>query len=110
MVDRNVVLAKAVLNTAKKLGLCDDQLCKVLGVDYSMIQQLKTLDPSSEPGERALILIQIFRSVYALSGGNAEWIQRFMKSPNRMTGGIPIEQVQDETGLIKVFEYFRYFE
>lgn len=110
MVDRNVVLAKAVLNTAKKLGLCDDQLGKVLGVDYSTIQQLKTLDPSSELGERALILIQIFRSLYALSGGNAEWIQRFMESPNLMTGGIPIEQVQDQTGLIKIFEYFRYFE
>ncbi|WP_074382626.1 antitoxin Xre-like helix-turn-helix domain-containing protein [Acinetobacter pseudolwoffii] len=110
MVDRSVVLAKAVLNTAKKLGLCEDQLAKVLGVDYSTIQQLTTLDPSSEPGERALILIQIFRSLYAYSGGNAEWIQRFMKSQNRMIGGIPIEQVQNEAGLIKVLEYFRYFE
>ena len=108
--NRDKVLAKAVLNTAKKLGLESNQLAKVLDVDHATILQLKALDPESEQGERALILIQIFRSLYALSGGNANWIQRFMKSPNRMTCGIPIEQVQDETGLMKVYEYFRYFE
>jgi hypothetical protein len=108
--NRDKLLAKAVLNAAKKLELESNQLAKVLGVDHSTILQLKTLDPESEQGERALILIQIFRSLYALSGGNANWIQRFMRSPNRMTGGIPIEQVQNETGLIKVFEYFCYFE
>lgn len=102
--DRNVLLAKAVLNTAEKFGLNSNQLARVLGVDYTTILQLKSLDPDSKQGERALILIRIFRSLYELNGGDMSWMGRYMNSPNRLTGGIPFNQIQQEEGLIKVLE------
>lgn len=103
----NGVLAKGILNAADQLGLGLDQLGLVLGVDYNMILQLKAnqeLDPASKQGQQALLLIRIFQSLYALNGGNIEWIRHFMNSPNLITGGIPIEQIQQKAGLIKVLE------
>ncbi len=46
--DRNKLLAKAVLNTAKKLSLDIDQLTRVLGIDNTPTLQLTALDPDSK--------------------------------------------------------------
>jgi len=104
--DNKVVLSKAVLRTAEKLGLSMDQLAQVLSVEHAEINQVRmALDPTSKPGQKALLLIQMFQSLYALTGGDVEWIRHFMRSPNLMTGGIPIEQIQYENGLVIVLEY-----
>ena len=65
------VLAKAVLSSAKQLGLTQSQLAIVLNLD-------------------------------ALTGGEAKWMQHFMKSPNKLTKGIPIKQIQTTQGLATV--------
>lgn len=103
--DNKVVLAKAVLRTAEKLGLSMNQLAQVLSVEHAAINQVSmALDPTSKPGQKALLLIQMFQSVYTLTGGDVEAIQNFMSSPNRITGGIPIEQIQKDPGLVQVLE------
>lgn len=63
-----------------------------------------TLDPASKPGKKALLLIQIFQSLYVLNGGDIELIQYFMNSQNHITSGVPIQQVQSENGLVIVHE------
>lgn len=98
--DDKVVLSKAVLHAAEKLGLTTDQLALILDIDSINL----TLDPDSKPGKKALLLIQIFQLLDALNGGDLEWIQHFMCSQNQITGGVPIEQIQNETGLVKVQE------
>jgi len=103
-VDRKTVLAKAVLKAAEQLGLDQDSLSVIIGTDLRSSNKLE-LDPDSEPGNRAIFLIRIYRSLYALNGGNLAWMQRFMKSPNRATGGIPSEQIKTYTGLLKVLRF-----
>ena len=49
------------------------------------------LDHTSKQGELAITLIHITISLDALTGGNTAWMQHFMKSPNKLIGGIPIE-------------------
>ncbi|WP_333617010.1 antitoxin Xre/MbcA/ParS toxin-binding domain-containing protein [Acinetobacter variabilis] len=102
--DRSVILAKAVLKTGAILGIELDQLARVLGVDYTTILQLTALNPDSKQGEHAIILIRIFRLLYELNGGDMQWIRLYMNSPNHSTGGIPLQQIQQEIGLIKVLE------
>jgi hypothetical protein len=99
-VENKFVLSKAVLHAAEKLGLTTDQLVLILDIDSINL----TLDPDSKPGKKALLLIQIFQLLDALNGGDLEWIQHFMCSQNQITGGVPIEQIQNETGLVKVQE------
>lgn len=98
--EKKFVLSKAVLHAAEKLGLTTDQLALILDIDSINL----TLDPDSKPGKKALLLIQIFQLLDALNGGDLEWIQHFMCSQNQITGGVPMEQIQNETGLIKVQE------
>ncbi len=33
-----------------------------------------------------------------------QWIRLYMNSQNHLTGGIPLQQIQQENGLIKVLE------
>lgn len=102
------VLAKAVLRTARQLGLSQAELGAVLGLHRTAISRLKhsgSLAPDSKQGELALLLIRLARALYALAGGDELWIRHFMHSPNQITGGIPVEQVQSIQGLIDVLRF-----
>lgn len=63
------------------------------------------LDPTSKQGEMALLLIRMYRAIYVLTGGDSEWIHYFMNSYNDMTRGVPIEQVQSNSGLVLVLHF-----
>lgn len=106
--DPKSVLAKALLNAADQLNLKQAQLAAILGVHRTAISRLKTnpeLDPKSKQGELALLLIRLYRSLYALTGGDVMWMQHFLNSPNRVTGGIPSLQIQSITGLVTVIQF-----
>lgn len=103
--DPAVVLSKALLNASKQLTLTQSELAKVIGIHRTGISRLKQqldLQPDTKQGELALLLIRAARALYALAGGDGDWIKHFMRSSNRLTGGIPAEQIQTVQGLVKV--------
>jgi len=105
--DAGQVLAKAVLRAAAQLGLNQGALARVLGLHRSAVSRLKggrPLDPASKEGELALLLIRVARSLFALAGGDEAWMRRFMTTPNRLTGGVPAEQVNSVEGLVRVLQ------
>lgn len=107
-VQADQVLAKAFLNAGQQLGLQSAELASVLGVDRTAISRLKksqSLEPESKRGELALLLIRIARALFALTGGDKDWIQHFMRSPNKITGGIPAEQITSVQGLVGVLQF-----
>ena len=102
------VLAKAVLNASTELTLNQTELAAVLGVHRTAISRLKqkqSLEPSSKQGELALLLVRVARAVSALTGGDSDWIRHFMRSPNKITGGVPADQVQTVQGLMTVLQF-----
>ncbi|MDF3012232.1 MAG: hypothetical protein K0Q78_436 [Cellvibrio sp.] len=102
------VLAKALLNAAEQLGLKQVELGAVLGLDRTGISRLKqnpSLDPNSKRGELALLVIRIARALFALTGGDKEWIKHFMHNPNKVTGGIPAKQMETIQGLMQVVQF-----
>lgn len=103
----DLVLAKAVLRASQQLGMTQTELAAVLGMHRTGVGRLKqklSLDPQSKQGELALLLIRIARALYALAGGDVEWMRHFMRSPNRVTGGIPAEQIHSVQGLVAVLQ------
>ena len=107
-VEPKVVLAKSLPNTADQLGLKEAQLASIIGVNCDFISNLKAnpeLDPATKQGELAILLIEIYRAVYVLSGRDSEWIHYFMNSYNDATKGVPIEQIQTISGLNKVLHF-----
>lgn len=99
------VLAEAVFKTADLLGLRNTQLTAVMGLDLDSINPAETLiefDPASPQGEAGLLLIRLYQSLSALTGGDTEWIDYFMYAFNTATDGVPIQQIQTREGLEKV--------
>lgn len=102
------VLAKAFLNVGEQLGLKQQDLAAVLGVDQEAISCLKTspyLYPQSKKGEIALLLIRLARALFVITDGDTHWMRKFMHSHNKMTGGIPAEQISSLQGLMTVLRY-----
>ena len=105
---RDTVLAKAALSAAAELGLKQAELAAVLGLHRTAVSRLKrnpSLDPESKQGELALMLIRLARALYALTGGDEAWIRHFMRTPNKITGGVPAEQVKTVQGLVTVLQF-----
>lgn len=102
---QKMILAKAVLSAAERLGLKQDQLALILNIDSVTTLGARGLDPTSKQGELALTLICITISLDALTGGDTAWMQHFMKSPNKLISGIPMEQVQTAQGLASVLQF-----
>lgn len=103
-----LVLAKAVLNAAEQLGLKQAELAAVLGIHRTAISRLKqkqSLDPLSKQGEIALLLVRIARALFALTGGDKEWIKHFMHTHNNVTGDIPAKQIKSIQGLMTVLQF-----
>ena len=99
------VLAEAVLKTANLLGLSQTQLAAVMGLDLASInipEFSAVLEPTSAHSEAGSLLIRLYQSLSALTGGDSEWIDYFMNAFNTATDGVPIQQIQTREGLEKV--------
>lgn len=104
----DTVLAKAVLQAAAQLGLKQANLAAVLGMHRTAISRLKqtpSLDPSSKQGELALMLVRTARALFALTGGDTDWIRHFMHTHNTATGGVPAQQIESIQGLTTVLQF-----
>lgn len=99
-----LVLGKAVLRAAERMGLSRTELGNALGRDRSSISR-SGVDPDSKAGELARLLIRSFRSLAVLVDDNEEQMREWLSTPNRHTGGVPEEQLQTVTGLVTVCEY-----
>jgi hypothetical protein len=101
--DPRAVLARALLEAGKALGLRQDEIGRAIGRDRSSIA--RGVDPDSKAGELALLLVRCYRSLYVLVGGARVDMSHWMRTANRHTGGVPAEQVQSVQGLANVVEY-----
>lgn len=104
----DAVLAKAVLKAAAQLGLRQSDLAAVLGMHRTAVSRLKqapSLDPASKQGELALLLIRVARALYALTGGDKDWMQHFMQTHNTATRGVPAQQIASIQGLMTVLQF-----
>jgi hypothetical protein len=98
------ILAQATYAAAQQLGISKAEVARVVGRDRTTIDR-SGLNPDSKAGELALIFVRIYRSLFALMGGDEENMKHFMTTPNRGTGGVPGCQIQEVGGLVKVCEY-----
>lgn len=103
-IDKAGVLAEAFGNVGKNLGLSQAELGVIIGKDRSAVSRGR-IDPGSKAGELALLFIRCYRALYVLVGGDNQQIKHWMKTENRHTGGVPIEQVKTVQGLVTVLEY-----
>ena len=106
---KEAVLSKAAFNAAKHLGLNHAELAKLLRISEEAVLQCvaseRFLDPSGHEGERALILVQIFRALDALVGGDASARITWMNAHNKVIYDLPRHAVQTLSGLKRTLAY-----
>lgn len=106
--DERYILANALMKASEDLGLDTTELANAIGVDVGEIIQIRknlSLEPESKVGKLAVHLIRISRGLHTLTNGDKDWMQAFMRSENRGTGGMPANQIATPDGLMKVVHY-----
>ncbi len=97
------VLTEALLNAGRALGLNQTEIGEVVGRDRTSLK--RPLDPASKPGQLGLLLIRLYRALFALVGGNADQMRHWMLTENRHTGGVPAMQIRNPEGMVTVVQY-----
>lgn len=108
--DRERVVAKAVIRAADKLALTGQDLAQVIGVSPAKVSRMKSgetadLAATSKPFELAVLLIRLFRSLDAITGGDEAVARAWMRNPNTALNGTPADLVKTVSGLIAVIAY-----
>ncbi len=106
--DPTVVLTKAVLSAADRLGLRNRELAEVLGSSEASISRLsrqRRLEPTGKEGELALLFLRLFRSLDALVGGDDRKARAWLEAHNDHLGGVPKDQILRIEGLVRVVQY-----
>lgn len=101
--EKKNVLAKALLNAGKSLGLTQDEIGVVVGRDRSAFS--RGVEPESKSGELGLMLIRCYRSLYAMVGGDEETMKHWMQTSNKYFKAIPATEIKTISGLVAVVDY-----
>ncbi|MEE9100038.1 MULTISPECIES: antitoxin Xre/MbcA/ParS toxin-binding domain-containing protein [Pseudomonas] len=103
----DAVLAKAVLTAREHLAMTQQELAAIVGVERSAVSRWKQggLRVDSKTGELALLLVRVYRALFALFGGNLEDMRHFLRTENRHLNGVPLQLMEQVQGLVAVVEY-----
>ena len=101
------VVAKALINTKKELGLTNEVLGNIIGMDPSTVSRLikRKNIKSGKVMETGLLLIRVYRSLYAILGGDHKAMKHWLNTENRHVQGKPLERLQEISGLVHVVTY-----
>ncbi|MEO0321356.1 MAG: antitoxin Xre-like helix-turn-helix domain-containing protein [Myxococcota bacterium] len=103
--DEAEVVTKAVRRAAKRLGLNDAELARVLGVSPSTVSRLDERPLArAKARELALLLIRVYRSLVGIVG-SGDGPRRWMATDNAYLGARPVELVQQVEGLTGTLRY-----
>ncbi|MCP8897080.1 MbcA/ParS/Xre antitoxin family protein [Shinella daejeonensis] len=104
-----LVITKAAVNAAERLGLTARILAGVIGVSEATVSRLKRrdvlLERGTKPFELAVLLVRLFRSLDAITGGDEPVARRWMTAENNVLGGRPVDRILSISGLIDVIAY-----
>ena len=104
-----VVLTKAAVNAADRLGLTARLLSAVIGVSEATVSRLKRqdvlLERGTKPFELAVLLVRLFRSLDAITGGDETVARAWMSAENSALRARPVDRIVSVSGLVDVLAY-----
>ena len=106
--EKDTVLAKALVNLKETWGLTGVELAAIVGVDKSVISRLdetRVFHPDKKPGQLALMLIRVYRSLGAFLGDRMALQKEWLRSEHKVFNQTPIEAMKTPEGLAPVVMY-----
>jgi hypothetical protein len=102
--EKSAVLGRSLLAAAEELGVSKSDIGAIVGRNRTTIDR-NGIDPDSKAGELALMFIRIYRSLFALMGGDRDNMRHFLHTRNRGTHGVPAKQLHCIQGMVTVCTY-----
>lgn len=107
--DPKAVLAKALNRAQTAMGIENQQMASILGVNRTTLArayQAQLLDPEQNPGRLAAIVLRIYRSVHTLMGGDTDNMRHWLRTANQaFAEETPLQHMQSVEGLVSVAHY-----
>ena|SRR5690625_2095468 len=107
--DRGSVLTKALIRTLGILGLSGREAGRIIGMSEATISRMRSgtfsLEEGSKPFELAALLVRVFRSLDAITGGDEKTARTWLRTPHTVLGVPPIERMFTVEGLVDVVAY-----
>jgi len=105
--DKASVLFKAFNNACTELGVSKAVAGKIIGVNRSTLSRKESsgLGIESKSSELSLHFIRLYRSLFAISGGDQMFMRHWFTTPNSALGGKPADLVQSVVGLMQTNDY-----
>lgn len=104
-----VLVTKAVVRAARLLGISNKNLATIIGVSEPSASRMTsgayTVTPGEKPFELAVLLIRLYRSLDAISGGDDEVSRAWLRNDNTALGAVPLDMVRKIEGLVSVISY-----
>lgn len=107
--ERARVMTMAVVRAASKLGLSGRDLASILGVSEPTISRMRKdeyrLEEGTKPFELGALFVRLYRSLDAITGGNENVSNAWLRNENRALGGRPLDQIKTIAGLTHGLAY-----
>lgn len=103
------VLTKAVMRVAEALRLAPKDLSEILGISTATISGIrkhgKVLPADPKGLELAALLIRVYRSLDAITGGDEAVSGAWLRGENTALHAVPLERMKTIAGLTEVLAY-----
>lgn len=106
--EQGLVLSKALGNLQRELGISNTEMAQLLGVGRNTVGRTvgkRAISPDSNEGQRAMVVIRIYRSLFALVGRESRDISHWLRTGNIHLRGVPIDLMKNIQGLCLVVSY-----
>jgi uncharacterized protein (DUF2384 family) len=107
--DRGAILTKATMRAAARLDISGQLLAKALGVSAAQVSRFRSSEAAladrSKPFELAALLVRVFRSLDAITGGDEAAARAWLRAPNTALAARPMDLIASVQGLVDVASY-----
>jgi transcriptional regulator with XRE-family HTH domain len=103
-----IVLTKATIRAADRLGMSQRTLANVLGLSESAISRMKSGDyvlDRGKPFELAALFVRLYRSLDAVVSGDDTTASEWLRNDNLALKARPVDLIQKVQGLVHVIQY-----
>jgi hypothetical protein len=102
-------VTKAILRAAERLAISNKVIAATLGLSEATVSRMgnggEELRLGDKPFELSLLLVRLYRSLDAITGGDDAVARAWLRNDNDALGDAPLKLVQTVPGLVNVIAY-----